>query len=148
VDYAHTPDGLAGTLRTARGLVSGRILLVFGCGGERDTGKRPEMGQIASTLADVVVLTTDNPRQEDPAAIASMVREGRGAAPAARMHRARWVEEPDRARAIALALSEAGPTDLVIVAGKGHEAVQEVGGQALPFSDRAEIERWLKAPGT
>jgi UDP-N-acetylmuramyl-tripeptide synthetase len=131
VDYAHTPDGLRGTLATARALVQGRILLVFGCGGERDQGKRPEMGQLADAGADLVVLTTDNPRREDPAAIAAMVRAGAGAP------RARWIEEPDRRAAIALALSEARPGDLVLVAGKGHEETQEVGGQTLAFSDRA-----------
>jgi UDP-N-acetylmuramoyl-L-alanyl-D-glutamate--2,6-diaminopimelate ligase len=133
VDYAHTPDGLAGTLATARALAP-RVICVFGCGGNRDRGKRPEMGAIADRDADVVVLTTDNPRHEDPEAIAAEIRAG-VAAP-----RARWIVELDRARAIERAIAMAGPTDLVVIAGKGHEQVQEIAGAALPFSD-AEVAR-------
>jgi UDP-N-acetylmuramoyl-L-alanyl-D-glutamate--2,6-diaminopimelate ligase len=135
VDYAHTPDGLVGTLATARELAkAGRVICVFGCGGERDRGKRPQMGAIADTAADVVVLTNDNPRREPPEAIAAEVRAG---VPAAR---ATWIEELDRARAIAIAISHATPTDVVVIAGKGHEDVQEIGGELLPFSD-ADIAR-------
>jgi UDP-N-acetylmuramoyl-L-alanyl-D-glutamate--2,6-diaminopimelate ligase len=131
VDYAHTPDALEGTLSTARSLCAGKLFCVFGCGGERDRGKRPEMGRIADALADVVVLTSDNPRREDPAVIASDVRAG------ATLPRARWVDEPDRARAIARAIAEALPEDLVVIAGKGHEQTQEIAGVERPFSDRA-----------
>ena len=132
VDYAHTPDGLVGTLATARELCrGGRVICVFGCGGDRDRGKRPQMGAVVDERADVAVLTTDNPRHEAPAAIAAEVRAG---APAPR---ARWIEELDRARAIALAIAEAGPDDIVVIAGKGHEQVQEVGDEELPFSDVA-----------
>jgi UDP-N-acetylmuramoyl-L-alanyl-D-glutamate--2,6-diaminopimelate ligase len=132
VDYAHTPDGLIGTLATARELCrAGRVICVFGCGGNRDRGKRPEMGAIVDARADVAVLTSDNPRHEDPAAIAADVRAG---VPAPR---ARWIDELDRGRAIALAIAEAGPDDLVVIAGKGHEATQEVAGRELPFSDAA-----------
>ena len=136
VDYAHTPDGLRGTLTTARELVGagGRVVCVFGCGGGRDRGKRPEMGEIADRLADVVVLTTDNPRHEDPEAIAADVR---GGVPAPR---AAWLVELDRRRAIERAIAGAGDADLVVIAGKGHEQVQEVRGEELPFSD-AEIAR-------
>ena len=134
VDYAHTPDGLTGTLATARTLVPrGRIVCVFGCGGNRDRGKRPEMGAIADAAADLVVLTSDNPRREDPRAIADEIRAG--AAP-----RARWIVELDRARAIERAIAEAGADDIVVIAGKGHEQVQEVGGALLPFSD-ADVAR-------
>jgi UDP-N-acetylmuramoyl-L-alanyl-D-glutamate--2,6-diaminopimelate ligase len=129
VDYAHTPDGLVGTLATARELCRGRLICVFGCGGDRDRGKRPQMGAIVDARADVAVLTTDNPRFEDPAAIAEAVRTG------APEPRARWVVELDRARAIELAIGEAAPDDVVVIAGKGHEQIQEVRGQELPFSD-------------
>jgi UDP-N-acetylmuramoyl-L-alanyl-D-glutamate--2,6-diaminopimelate ligase len=136
VDYAHTPDGLAGTLRTAREIVDaaqrgGRVICVFGCGGGRDRGKRPQMGAIADRLADLVVLTTDNPRREDPAAIAAEVQAG-AAAP-----RVPWQLELDRRRAIEQAVRDAGPEDLVVIAGKGHEEVQEVAGVDHPFSDAA-----------
>ena len=136
VDYAHTPDGLIGTLTTARELcrAGGLVICVFGCGGDRDRGKRPQMAAVVDRRADVAVLTTDNPRREAPAAIAAEVRTG---APAPR---ARWIEELDRARAIELAIELAGPEDLVVIAGKGHEQVQEVGGEELPFSD-VEIAR-------
>jgi UDP-N-acetylmuramoyl-L-alanyl-D-glutamate--2,6-diaminopimelate ligase len=132
VDYAHTPDGLRAALGSARRLARGRVVLVFGCGGERDAGKRPEMGAIADELADVVVLTTDNPRREDPAAIARAVRAG---APG----RARWIAEPDRAAAIARARAEASREDLVLVAGKGHETAQDLAGGAVPFSDASHL---------
>jgi UDP-N-acetylmuramoyl-L-alanyl-D-glutamate--2,6-diaminopimelate ligase len=131
VDYAHTPDGLVGTLTTARELcrAGGLVICVFGCGGDRDRGKRPQMAAIVDERADIAVLTTDNPRREAPAAIAAEVRTG------APVPRARWIEELDRARAIELAIELAGPDDLVVIAGKGHERVQEVGGEELPFSD-------------
>jgi len=139
VDYAHTPDGLDGTLRTAREIVDteaagGKVICVFGCGGGRDKGKRPQMGAIADRLADVVVLTTDNPRHEEPAAIAAMVRAG------AAEPRARWITELDRRAAIFRAVADAQPADLVVVAGKGHEEVQEVRGVETPFSD-ADVAR-------
>jgi UDP-N-acetylmuramoyl-L-alanyl-D-glutamate--2,6-diaminopimelate ligase len=141
VDYAHTPDGLVGTLATAREMCrGGRVICVFGCGGDRDRGKRPQMAAVVDERADVAVLTTDNPRHEDPAAIAAAVRAG---APAPR---ARWIEELDRARAIELAIALAGPDDLVVIAGKGHEEVQEIGDARLPFSD-ADVARAAIARG-
>jgi len=136
VDYAHTPDALARTLRVARDLArpeSGRVLVVFGCGGDRDRGKRPEMGRIADELADEVVLTTDNPRGEDAGVIADAVFAG--ARPSAR-----WVREPDRAAAIAVALESATPPDVVVIAGKGHERTQSIRGAEIPFSD-VEVAR-------
>ncbi|HEU0030146.1 MAG TPA: UDP-N-acetylmuramoyl-L-alanyl-D-glutamate--2,6-diaminopimelate ligase [Kofleriaceae bacterium] len=141
VDYAHTPDGLVGTLATARELcrAPGRVICVFGCGGDRDRGKRPQMGEVVDARADLAILTTDNPRHEDPAAIAADVRAG---VPAPR---AQWIEELDRARAIERAIAEAGPDDVVVIAGKGHEQVQEIRGVEHPFSDvdvaRAAIAR-------
>ena len=139
VDYAHTPDGLIGTLATARELCRGQLTCVFGCGGDRDRGKRPLMAAAVDARADLAVLTTDNPRHEAPAAIARDVLAG-AAAP-----RARWIVELDRARAIELAIGGAGPEDVVVIAGKGHERVQEIAGQTLPFADvdvaRAAIAR-------
>jgi UDP-N-acetylmuramoyl-L-alanyl-D-glutamate--2,6-diaminopimelate ligase len=136
VDYAHTPDGLQGTLTTARELVAaagrdGRVVCVFGCGGGRDRGKRPQMGEVVDRLADRAVLTTDNPRFEEPAAIADDVLAG-VPAPVAR-----WQVELDRRAAIERAIAEAAPDDVVVIAGKGHEQVQEVRGVEHPFSDEA-----------
>jgi UDP-N-acetylmuramoyl-L-alanyl-D-glutamate--2,6-diaminopimelate ligase len=133
VDYAHTPDGLIGTLVTARELCRGRLICVFGCGGDRDKGKRPQMGAIVDERADLAVLTTDNPRFEDPAAIAREVEAGS-------QRRARWIVELDRAKAIGLAIAEARSDDVVVIAGKGHERVQEVRGVEHPFSD-VEVAR-------
>jgi UDP-N-acetylmuramoyl-L-alanyl-D-glutamate--2,6-diaminopimelate ligase len=133
VDYAHTPDGLAGALRSARALVAtgGRVLCVFGCGGERDTGKRPDMGKVAAAGADFVVVTSDNPRSEDPGDIIEQVLAGIP-------ERSAITVEPDRRAAIVTAVEAAGPGDVVLVAGKGHERSIEVGGATLPFDDRQE----------
>ncbi len=129
IDYAHTPDALANVLRAARELTSGRLICVFGCAGERDRGKRAQMGQIAVDLADDVVVTSDNPRSESPEAIAAEVLAG-VSGPA-------HVETiTDRRLAIARALELAGPGDTVVIAGKGHEKFQTVaGGRTLPFDD-------------
>lgn len=140
VDYAHTPASLRAVLaecrRLARSEEDHRVLVVFGCGGDRDRSKRPRMGEAATELADVSIVTTDNPRGEDPAAI---IREVcRGVRPSVRdAERAgTLVVEPDRREAIARALSAARPGDVVLVAGKGHETYQEVAGERLPFDDR------------
>jgi UDP-N-acetylmuramoyl-L-alanyl-D-glutamate--2,6-diaminopimelate ligase len=117
-------------LETLRELVGhepgARLLCVFGCGGDRDPGKRPLMGEIATRLADLTIITSDNPRSEDPAAIAAQVAAGA---------HANFVIELDRAAAIGLAIAQAGPEDVVLVAGKGHEDYQEIAGQRLPFRD-------------
>ena len=136
VDYAHTPDALERALAGARQMAGpGRVLVVFGCGGERDRAKRPVMGEVAARLADVAVLTTDNPRSEDPAAIIEEVRAG---APG-------LVVEPDRRAAIALALREAETGDVVVLAGKGHETTQVIGTESRPFDDRAVAAELLGA---
>lgn len=136
VDYAHKPDAVAAILRTLRPLTDGRLIIVLGAGGDRDPGKRPLMAEVAARLADVFVVTDDNPRSEDPAAIRRELLEGaRGPA--------RVVECGGRREAIRLALAEAGPGDIVLVAGKGHETGQEVAGVVHPFDDRTVVREEL-----
>ena len=130
VDYAHTPDALARALESLRPFTRTRVLVVFGCGGERDRAKRPEMGRAAGERADRVFLTDDNPRHEDPTLIRAEVRAGLLAAGAA------FVEDGDRSRAIELAFEEAEAGDVVLIAGKGHETHQLRGAEVLPFDDR------------
>jgi UDP-N-acetylmuramoyl-L-alanyl-D-glutamate--2,6-diaminopimelate ligase len=131
VDYSHKPEALESVLRTARELTNGRLICVFGCGGDRDRGKRPIMGGIASELADVAIVTSDNPRSEDPQAIIDEILTGV----------TREVEvEPDRATAIERALSQADDGDVVVIAGKGHEQGQEFADRTIPFDDR-EVAR-------
>ena len=125
VDYAHKPEALESVLAALRPFATGRIVLVFGCGGDRDRGKRPLMGAIAARLADQVIVTDDNPRGEDPATIRAAIL---AAAPGAR-------EIGDRAEAIRAAVRDLGPGDVLVVAGKGHETGQIVGDRTLPFSD-------------
>jgi UDP-N-acetylmuramoyl-L-alanyl-D-glutamate--2,6-diaminopimelate ligase len=146
VDFAHTPDALDRLLRAARGLVAegGRLVVVFGAGGDRDPHKRPAMGAIAVRGADVVVLTSDNPRSEDPLAILAGIRRGADQALAAGAA-ARLELEPDRRAAVALAASLAGPGDVLVVAGKGHETGQEIGGVEHPFDDRSVLAEALAA---
>jgi UDP-N-acetylmuramoyl-L-alanyl-D-glutamate--2,6-diaminopimelate ligase len=141
VDYAHKPGALESALVAAREAAGGgRVLLVFGAGGDRDASKRPEMGEVAARLADRVLLTSDNPRGEDPLAIIDAVRTGMARTDALTI-------EPDRATAIAAALAEAEPGDVVLIAGKGHEAVQIVGERTIPFDDRAVARDALVALG-
>ncbi len=144
VDYAHTPAGLDVVLREARGLATdgGRVLVAFGCGGNRDRAKRPKMGRAASLLSDVAVLTSDNPRDEDPLSIIEEVRAG--VAADAPPHAA-FMVEPDRRAAIRLVLEEARTGDVVVIAGKGHEDYQEIGGVRLPFDDVVEARRALSS---
>ncbi len=132
-DYAHTPDALERALRTLRPLTRGRLIVLFGCGGDRDRGKRPMMGRIAAELADLAVVTSDNPRTEDPDAILSDIEVGMGGVP----HR----REVDRRRAIAVALEEGGADDTILLAGKGHETYQVIGTEKQPFDEREIVAR-------
>ena len=140
VDYAHSPDAIEKVLQALRPAAEargGRLVIVFGAGGDRDGGKRAQMGAVAARLADRIVLTSDNPRGEDPQAILRAIEAGVSAPHAV---------EPDRARAIEQALAQAAAADVVLIAGKGHETWQEIAGERLPFSDadaaRAALERW------
>jgi UDP-N-acetylmuramoyl-L-alanyl-D-glutamate--2,6-diaminopimelate ligase len=138
VDYAHTPSALEVALASARELARGRVICVFGAGGDRDRDKRPLMGKVVADLADVAIVTSDNPRSEDPAAIAAAVADG-----------LELDVELDRRRAIELALESASDGDVVVIAGKGHEQGQEIAGRKLPFDDREvarDALRRLKAP--
>src|SRR5437764_2157357 len=125
VDYAHTPDGLENVLRSAREITSGRLICVFGCGGDRDRGKRPLMGRVARRLADVALVTSDNPRSEDPEAIIAEIMDG-----------IPMESEPDRRAAIERAVGLARAGDVVVIAGKGHEQGQQFADRTLPFDDR------------
>ena len=144
VDYAHTDDALRNVLALARDLVAakkGRVLTVFGCGGDRDRTKRPRMGRAAAEASEIVIVTSDNPRSEEPRAIIDEILPGTTGLPAT-------VEvEPDRAKAIALAVTKARADDIVVIAGKGHEKTQTIGKQVLPFDDVAvarQVLAWLK----
>jgi UDP-N-acetylmuramoyl-L-alanyl-D-glutamate--2,6-diaminopimelate ligase len=147
VDYAHTPDGLEQALTAARELAglpgatrAGRVLVVFGAGGDRDQSKRPLMGAVAARLADIAVLTSDNPRSEDPLAIIGQVAAGANG-------KGQLEVEPDRATAIGWAVEMAGDHDVVVIAGKGHEIVQEIAGQALSFDDAVVARHALERVG-
>ncbi len=136
VDYAHTPDALEQVLKALREHTEAKICCVFGCGGDRDAGKRPLMGGIAEAFADVVILTNDNPRGEDPEQILADIKQGF-------TNPAQTHTQPDRREAIAMAISQARSGDVVLVAGKGHEAWQQVGAKKIPFSDIDEVESQL-----
>jgi UDP-N-acetylmuramoyl-L-alanyl-D-glutamate--2,6-diaminopimelate ligase len=137
VDYAHTPDALEQVLKALREHCQGRLWCVFGCGGDRDAGKRPLMGAIAEALADVVILTNDNPRSEDLEQILADIKQG--------MTNPEPIHtQPDRRQAIALAIAQAKQGDVVLIAGKGHEAWQQIGDTKIPFSDIDEVESQLE----
>lgn len=129
VDYAHTPDSVRNVLRTARGFAAGRVIAVIGCGGDRDKGKRPLMGREAEMAADLVIVTSDNPRSEDPLAIITDIMSGVKSPETA-------VVQPDRQQAIRAAVSEAQPGDVVLILGKGHESGQQFATKTVPFDDR------------
>jgi UDP-N-acetylmuramoyl-L-alanyl-D-glutamate--2,6-diaminopimelate ligase len=136
IDYAHTPDALQRVLTTLESAAAGELTCVFGCGGDRDRGKRPLMGEVAADLADRIVLTDDNPRGEDPASIVREIRAGVGEHP-------RVSVIHDRRAAIKTAIDRARPGDVVLVAGKGHESEQIVGDERRAFSDRAAVAEIL-----
>ncbi len=140
IDYAHTPDGIENILNAVRGFVKGRIILVFGCGGDRETAKRPKMGNIAGRLSDIAIVTSDNPRTEDPASIVRQITEGM------KGMEDRYVAIVDRTEAIRYALSIAKAGDVVLLAGKGHETYQDVGGTKKHYDEREIIKELLSDP--
>ena len=141
IDYAHTPDALENILTAARDFTPGRLICLFGCGGDRDRTKRPIMGEIAASLADFVVITSDNPRTEPPGAIIADILEGVGA------DAAPHVVIPDRRAAIRCALDRAEPGDVVVLAGKGHETYQEIDGVQHHFDEREEVAAYFATKG-
>jgi UDP-N-acetylmuramoyl-L-alanyl-D-glutamate--2,6-diaminopimelate ligase len=140
VDYSHTPDALEQALQSLRSLCVGKLVCVFGCGGDRDRGKRPEMGSVAEHYADQIILTSDNPRNEAPDQIIQDIYRGMQG------HK-RITLEPDRAQAIRTAIACSSPADIVLIAGKGHETWQEIGTTKIPFSDRQMVRNLLGARG-
>ena len=143
VDYAHTPDSILHVLQAARPLTSGRLIVVFGCGGDRDRDKRPLMGAAAAGNADLTVITSDNPRSEDPLAIIGEIEPG--AHQGAERSGSRYVVEPDRRAAIMLAVGTASDGDTVVIAGKGHEPYQEIATGTVPFDDREVAREAIEA---
>jgi UDP-N-acetylmuramoyl-L-alanyl-D-glutamate--2,6-diaminopimelate ligase len=135
-DYAHTPDALERALTSLRPLTEGRIIVLFGCGGDRDKGKRPIMGRIAAELSDLAIATSDNPRTEDPGAIIDDIEQGMGGMPHLRI--------VDRLAAIHAALNEARAGDTVLLAGKGHETYQVIGTEKLPFDEREIVQQAVR----
>jgi UDP-N-acetylmuramoyl-L-alanyl-D-glutamate--2,6-diaminopimelate ligase len=136
VDYAHKPEALETVLTTLRPFARGRLVVVFGCGGDRDKGKRPFMGRIAAELADVAIVTSDNPRTEDPGAIIDDIEQGMGGVPHLRI--------PDRLTAIHTALDQARAGDTLLLAGKGHETYQVLGTEKVPFDEREIVGKAVK----
>ena len=141
VDYAHTPDSIRSVLLAARPLAPGRLIIVFGCGGDRDRKKRSLMGAAATSTADLTIVTTDNPRSEDPLSIIAEIETGANEGGGA------YLVEPDRRAAIRLALQEAAAGDVVVIAGKGHEPTQELRDRTIPFDDRIVAREELEAIG-
>ena len=140
VDYAHTPAALEQALASLKESCKGRLICVFGCGGDRDREKRPRMGEVAQELADEVILTDDNPRHESGDDIIEDILSGMTGRDSAGVER-------NRSRAIELALGQAGPGDVVLIAGKGHETFQEVAGKRYPFNDRQQVRYLLGKEG-
>ena len=154
VDYAHTPDALKNVLSCLRPLTRGALICIFGCGGDRDRGKRPQMGKIAGTYSDFIVVTSDNPRTEGPDEIIREILPGlkkAGVHPVtwpdiqAGLPRNAYVIEPDRESAIGLGITASRPTDAVVIAGKGHETYQIIGSTTIPFDDKKIAHRVLDA---
>ena len=141
VDYAHTEDGLMNVLKSLRELKPARLITVFGCGGNRDRSKRPVMGKISTELSDIVFITSDNPRTEEPKDIINEITKGINPV------KNNYIIEPDRFHAIKKAVLEAGDGDIVLVAGKGHETYQIFKDTTIPFDDREVVKRILKEAG-
>ena len=142
VDYAHTDDALKNVLTTLREITEGRLLLAFGCGGNRDAGKRARMGKVAAELADFTIITTDNPRKEDPEKIAAQISEGYRSA-----RGEGYSVELERRRAIQQIIGKAEAGDTVLIAGKGHETYQEFEDTVVPFDDRLHAQEFLESLG-
>ena len=138
IDYAHTPDALLNVIRTIKDIFPGRLITVFGCGGERDKGKREIMGRIAGSLSDFVIITSDNPRSEDPYSIMKQIEKGLESVSS------NYLLEIDRKEAIRKAIKIAGKEDVILVAGKGHEDYQIIGNKRIPFEDRSVVKELLK----
>ena len=141
IDYAHTPDGLYNVIRTIRGFCRGRIITVFGCGGDRDAGKRPKMGRIAAELSDYCVVTSDNPRTENPVAIINDVVEG------VKNGKCDYTVVVNRFEAIETALDMAKKDDVVLLAGKGHETYQILADRTIDFDEREIVRKLLNIQG-
>jgi len=142
VDYAHTEDALRNVLTTVREITGGRVLLAFGCGGNRDSGKRSKMGKIAAELSDVTVITSDNPRKESAGKIAEQIEEG-----FSQMRRDQYRIVLDRQQAIDTIIQDARAGDTVVIAGKGHESYQEFEDTVIPFDDRVNARLTLERLG-
>ena len=140
VDYAHTPDGLENVLKTARSITQGKLWVVFGCGGDRDNKKRPIMGAIALELADNLVVTSDNPRTEDPEKIIAMIETALTKVPAGKT----VTKLTDRREAINYALAHAAPRDVILIAGKGHENYQILKDRTIHFDDKEVVQEYWK----
>jgi UDP-N-acetylmuramoyl-L-alanyl-D-glutamate--2,6-diaminopimelate ligase len=138
IDYAHTPDGIENILRTVRGFAKGRVVILFGCGGDRDNTKRPIMGRMAGELADFCIVTSDNPRTEDPMGIIAMIE------PAVKETGTPYVVIENRAEAIYYALDNAQKDDVIVLAGKGHETYQILNSSTIDFDEREIVKNHLK----
>ena len=138
IDYSHTPDALENVLKTVRETARGRVVAVFGCGGDRDRTKRPIMGRIGTELADFSIITSDNPRTEDPDAIIAEILAGVSAAPE------KYTAITDRVKAIAYAIDHHRPGDVIVLAGKGHETYQEIKGVKYPFDEKQVVAELLR----
>ena len=135
VDYAHTPDALKKALHTLKKQTDGKLICIFGCGGDRDTGKRKDMAEVASNIADINFITSDNPRNENPKTIISQI---------SKYMKGYYRAEPDRNKAIEKAIKYAKKDDMILIAGKGHETYQEIKGVRYPFSDQTCAKKALK----
>ncbi len=134
IDYAHSPESLQNILSAVKSYTKGRVICVFGCGGDRDSGKRPKMGEISGNIADFTIITSDNPRTEEPKAIVSQIEEG------AKKSKGKYITIVDRIEAIKYAIEMANKSDIIVLAGKGHETYQEINGKKYPFDEREIIK--------